>query len=715
MTELDGRPGRLRRLPRAAAEGAALALTSTASLALLLVALRPFVLSSAVLRESLLCSLGSMAVVGALGGTIGGLVAPRSRRSPGAAAVALAVALVTAEYAWTGWDGQGINSFLATGPILWAGRIRGSIMILVCAGCALVAYGLAGGGWHRRSQRVRALVTAVPIVVLAAAMGWGATSEGRPSERRLVLLGIDGVGPDLLRRLTRMTRLPNIERLMEEGSVATMIPEPPFSPPSWSTLATGKLPVRHRVDNWDRNDRATGRRVRLRREAIDAVTIFDIVEGSGLGSGVFEWPMVGRRVAGLSDPVNRSAIMLLSFGPRLRYLFAQAAHMTAEKRERSHLTYGENETGLLTLAHYFWKAAEPRLFGLGVKSTDSAQHFFWRSLDPERYELPSEEADRTADHILSLYRIADRMIGDFLDDPATDVIVFSDHGATGIPTDRPVPFHLAYRARLTPLLETWGFVQRRHPEGDIDFERSTVYECSDRTLHQHVCVNITEARSRATATGPEDLLEAGRADIQRAAELFQALRFVDDGTPVFPGSYGTRWNGADLEASWLTVELDAPPVFFPNFDDFDMDLGSGFEIVPFQTGFWEREVTDGTHRWNASELFEPLHWEGNHAVDGLIAVHGSAFATNAVVEGARGVDLVPTALHVLGLPIGRDMDGRVLTELLAPSPPTFADSIPAEGGWVETWEGLVERKSQDDGSSYDAKLERDLKALGYIE
>jgi arylsulfatase A-like enzyme len=38
----------------------------------------------------------------------------------------------------------------------------------------------------------------------------------------------------------------------------------------------------------------------------------------------------------------------------------------------------------------------------------------------------------------------------------------------------------------------------------------------------------------------------------------------------------------------------------------------------------------------------------------------------AELEAASVLDVAPTVLHLMGLPVARDMDGRVLTGLLAP-------------------------------------------------
>jgi predicted AlkP superfamily phosphohydrolase/phosphomutase len=57
---------------------------------------------------------------------------------------------------------------------------------------------------------------------------------------------------------------------------------------------------------------------------------------------------------------------------------------------------------------------------------------------------------------------------------------------------------------------------------------------------------------------------------------------------------------------------------------------------------------------------------GSHegAPPGLLAMAGEGVRAGAVADGASLLDVTPTILYLMGLPVGRDMDGRILTELL---------------------------------------------------
>jgi predicted AlkP superfamily phosphohydrolase/phosphomutase len=62
-----------------------------------------------------------------------------------------------------------------------------------------------------------------------------------------------------------------------------------------------------------------------------------------------------------------------------------------------------------------------------------------------------------------------------------------------------------------------------------------------------------------------------------------------------------------------------------------------------------------------SPLLSGIH---ENAPDGLLVLNGPGIASGRKLEGASVVDVAPTLLYLMGLPLGRDMDGNLLTEVL---------------------------------------------------
>ena len=103
----------------------------------------------------------------------------------------------------------------------------------------------------------------VPIVVVAATIGTLLISSlgdpvGAEHDRRVIVLGIDGMDHRLLNQFIAEGRLPNFERLASTGSFAPLeTTMPPLSPVAWSTFITGMDPGGHGIYDFLHRDPLT--------------------------------------------------------------------------------------------------------------------------------------------------------------------------------------------------------------------------------------------------------------------------------------------------------------------------------------------------------------------------------------------------------------------------------------------------------------------------
>jgi len=78
-------------------------------------------------------------------------------------------------------------------------------------------------------------------------------------------------------------------------------------------------------------------------------------------------------------------------------------------------------------------------------------------------------------------------------------------------------------------------------------------------------------------------------------------------------------------------------------------------------------VAFGESEFASNKIVGPtLGHTGHHRLEGIGAVIGPQVQVGAQIQNASLVDLAPTILYALGLPIPPDMDGRVLTEAFTP-------------------------------------------------
>ncbi len=108
---------------------------------------------------------------------------------------------------------------------------------------------------------------------------------------------------------------------------------------------------------------------------------------------------------------------------------------------------------------------------------------------------------------------------------------------------------------------------------------------------------------------------------------------------------------------------------------------------------------------------EPAGPALEHRPYGIFVAAGPGFRPGAALTGASLLDICPTILHLFGLPVGRDMDGRVLEECLTrPDKPLLVDSWDAIPGP----DGRFPLEYSHSFPHSEAALQQ-LVALGYIE
>lgn len=116
----------------------------------------------------------------------------------------------------------------------------------------------------------------------------------------------------------------------------------------------------------------------------------------------------------------------------------------------------------------------------------------------------------------------------------------------------------------------------------------------------------------------------------------------------------------------------------------------------------------GKHEVEAPEY---LHLSGAHRPDGVLLASGPGIRQGVEIEGASIYDVTPTILHALGLPVGEDMDGRVLTGLFEEPLASRADAK------IPTWDQDREDRPAEQAppKEVEDKVLEHLRSLGYID
>ena len=108
---------------------------------------------------------------------------------------------------------------------------------------------------------------------------------------------------------------------------------------------------------------------------------------------------------------------------------------------------------------------------------------------------------------------------------------------------------------------------------------------------------------------------------------------------------------------------------------------------------------------------EPAGPAAEHRPYGIFVAAGPGIKEDALLHSASILDVAPTILSLYGLPIGRDMDGRVLTGI-AEEELTVS--------YIDSWEAVEGNAAMNEGSAMDdshssAAVLKQLADLGYID
>ena len=516
------------------------------------------------------------------------------------------------------------------------------------------------------------------------------------STRRALVIGLDGATWDLMAPWIEAGYLPNLATLRARGArgkLASTIH--PVTTPAWTSFLTGQQQGRHGIYDHVRRRPGTYEVQVTNASMIRVPTIFDHLRPAGLRAVSLNVPYTfpprpipGVMVSGLFAP---------TVGPQITYpseLFAEIARVAPDYTihpdfvpqapdplQRYVDDLIRSTEGQFKVAEYLMAREPWSLFVVVFTATDQVQHSFWHCLADE-----ASADSRTAPYrhaIRDVYQAIDRNLPRLLSriDDETLVIVMSDHGAgelhRWVHLNRWLADHgyltfTSQRRRAswrTALLTRAAAAYKRHvPAGWRARVRQGLgrnFERAKSTFESQLfSTAIAWERSRAYALGA-------------CGNLFINLRGREPRGIVAPG--------AEYEA--LRDEIAAQLLELRDPETGDLLVARVFRREEIYHGPYLDQAPDLVIQWRdyrywgrgrydqfGLPLFEPSStWDfselpltGTHRPDGVLIACGPGIGADRAYEGARLIDLAPTLLAYLGVPVPADMDGRVLADLFAP-------------------------------------------------
>jgi predicted AlkP superfamily phosphohydrolase/phosphomutase len=453
-----------------------------------------------------------------------------------------------------------------------------------------------------------------------------------------MIVGLDCAEPSLVLERWR-NELPTLRALAERGCYGRLTSViPPITVPAWSCMMASRTPgelgvygFRNRADHsYDRLFIANGTAIREPR-------LWDLVTRRGKRSIVLgvpgtypPRPLNGVMVTCFLTPSTESQY---TYPPLLRreveqvvgeYMFDTKDFRTERKDWLLEQIY-EMTNRRFALAEHLLATKPWELFVMVEMGPDRMHHGFWKDMDPEHRK--HEAGGRFSEAILDYHKHLDALIGRLLAhaDDETAILVVSDHGAKRMDGGIRVNEWLRREGLLTTAREPSG--RERLADVGVDWPRTTAW--GEGGYYGRIFINV---RGRE----PEGLVEPDGYERVRD-DLARRLAAIPDenGDPIQTVVY-------------------KPEQVYPDVRGVPPDL-----IVHFGDLFWRAVGTvggdEGVHTFENDTGPD----DANHAQDGLLIMVAPGVQPGER-EGMHLLDVAPTVLELLGLPVPKKMRGTSL-------------------------------------------------------
>ena len=504
----------------------------------------------------------------------------------------------------------------------------------------------------------------------------------------VLVIGLDGATFDLIHPFIAQGDLPNLHALMQRGASSELSSTiPPVTASAWTSFMTGKNPGKHGLFDFMQRRTNSYDLTPVSSYDRDGKAVWELASEAGKRCIVMGVPVTypptplnGLLVTGMltprgatdyTYPAELKTEIAEAIGEYVVYsdevyskgrgeIFLDALHYSVRQRAR---------TAAYLLHKYEWD------LGIVVfPETDTVCHGLWWAFDPSHHQHRQEDATRFQNGIRDIYRDLDAYIGELVASlpPETTVLVMSDHGhgplrnflyvnnflkQRGYLRIKSAPAsqikNAAFAAGMTPrtaygLLLSVGLGKlrrtmdkRRSGRGmlkrfflslnDVDWSNTTAYSIG---YIGEIHINLRGREPHGiVAPGPE--YERVRNDLIRDLHTLT----LPDGSPLIEHTWKKEdiYRGAHL--------ADAPDIlFFPK----------NLETIAF-----------GDFEFGSNKVLEPAYGVSSaHRMNGVFIAEGPTIPAHAQPQAPNLTDLAPTILHLLGLPVPPDMDGRVLLEIL---------------------------------------------------
>jgi predicted AlkP superfamily phosphohydrolase/phosphomutase len=494
--------------------------------------------------------------------------------------------------------------------------------------------------------------------------------------KKVLVIGIDSLDPNLLSKFE--SKLPCFTRLRSESpSIDLESIFPIDSIPAWATVFTGLNPAKHGlIYSFDVFESSWNDVLRIDKKIFQGRTYWDFAGNAG-GKVCILFPlvaypawevngtMVSRSLTGDID--TWPATVLEEFAlDDLQILSGKhpgKSGLAAYAKKAREITLREAEAVSKILSTREWDLAYA-FFGM----LDIIQHFFWRYFDEEDPTYPGH--NEYEDIVCNFYILIDNIVAQLLDEyPEAVVIVHSDHGH-GMRPPKTV--------NLNEVLRQKGFLfskgRKLNPAPYIlETCKRLILDIVHRFEWDHSMLRLSKLGILSTIT-KDMYMSKSSIDMDRTIAYLSS--FVGPKSYPYGGIEIHEENLADSGMDYETVrtqiiellmELEEPETEkkLAQWACRREDLYTGphiesypdvvFELIDGYGIYW------GVHTPLIGTAYEHNLASGGHKKQAVFLVRGKD-SSALITDEMTLMDVAPTILHLLGVDVDDDFDGRSIFE-----------------------------------------------------
>jgi predicted AlkP superfamily phosphohydrolase/phosphomutase len=550
---------------------------------------------------------------------------------------------------------------------------------------------------------------------------------------RIIVLGLDGATFDIIDPMIEQGKLPNLKKMITNGSRGILNSViPPYSPPAWMSMLTGKNPGKHGVFHFlKRKKQSYDLEVASFRD-VNERNLFSILTKEGVGSGAMNIPLTyppprnvkGFFVSGIPVPPNSRSYAvpdkmndtLEKAGYRVDLDFRGFDPNSEDEDDR----WDDYQSLLERLIEIAKKRVDifldlmdkndlPLLFFV-ISLTDRVQHYFWRFTDKNHPGYSEEGERRFGDAIQLAYMVTDELIGRIIakGGDETNYLVVSDHGAGPHYGDfylnrwleeneflvrKKIPRWVIKQGSLSNIFSRLGigFVADLLPESVRS--KKVNYPGKKRFPdNADIIWSRTEAfasmygiRINQRGREPAGIVEPGKPYQDVVNRIRKSLENLDN--PLDGRKLLTRC--MTKEEVFTGPHLDGSPDLFLNLGD--------ITVIPSES-------------WMSNDICVPRKKcpsSGTHRIEGVFIGKGPGILKGKDVGELRIEDIMPTLLYLFDIPLPKDLDGEVIMEAMTGRRPVrFYEGDAVGDTGLDSHKGYTDEEED--------QITENLRGMGYI-